>query len=185
MLTLKKPDDRTRALYWVAKAQARIETRYAINAIEITKTTITATNGRCLHTVTMKTNIPPGLYRVIKARKTEMHIVLDTEAGNFPKWEDIIPAHPHQFSGWDFELRLSAILSALGTKGIFANPKYIEDATGLFEICFCRYKTPDRHIVFASKDFKYRAIVMPISGPDLKHIKVKNAQDILNPKMPK
>jgi hypothetical protein len=78
-------------LRFIANAQAKSSTRYAINGIHVEDNAIVATDGRRMHWYEGKHSLPDGLYKV--KSNTKGHIVIEREpdesAGIYPKWREI------------------------------------------------------------------------------------------------
>ena len=92
----------------------------------------------------IKTTFKPGFYKVLKNTKTLIQLDKVENAGNFPKWRDIIPDHKkyfiHHTETWPL------IVADLGSLGIGVNTLFLEPLGLFYDKVKVYFGEPDRPI---------------------------------------
>ncbi len=169
---------RLRIFQWVAKARAGESTRYALKYVQIKPKCIAATDGRHLNYAEGDFSAyESGMYEVLLNRNNRIVMLLDEDAGNFPKWQDILPDHKTFFetscSDGGVCDDFSNTFFALSKLDIMVNPTFLKDALWDDEMK-CYYGEPENPVhltcsVGRGKDsYKLGAIVMPTKAPKIK-----------------
>ncbi len=169
---------RLRIFQWVAKARAGESTRYALQYVQINPKCIVATDGRHLNYAEGDfSEYEPGMYEVLLNRSNRVVMLLEEDAGNFPKWRDILPEHKKFFETTSSDGGVcddfSNTFFALSKLDIMVNPTFLKDALWDDEMK-CYYGEPDRPVhlscdVGRDKDsYKLGASVMPTKAPTIK-----------------
>jgi hypothetical protein len=159
---------------YVLKARAKEAARYTINFLLVEQDRIVATDGRRLHYADIAgigAIYAPGQYEVLKHNRTNIVLlkVDDDKAGNFPKYEMLIP----DYDQWLESEEYPSIVAALGKAGWAFNPDYLSAAIIPFETAKVFYslesdKLDDRGkqipkpLLIKYADKKLTALVMPV-----------------------
>lgn len=157
----------------VSKALAKNTARYALLYIKVNLDCIVGIDGMRLHVVYGDfTGFECGSYEVLKNNQ-KLFLAMkvdDTQAGNFPKWQCVIPErfeyrieHPDtskltdcQFFGFVF-----------ANNGILINQDFLKDALENLNNPFVEFISPERPVMVTAKDkhFAYHSLIMPTTPP--------------------
>ena len=161
------------ALRFVISAKSKEVTRYAINHILVEKNKFVGTDGKRLHIADIEHNFDTGLYEVVKCNKSIVLMLKNDDAGNFPKYEDIIPKHEQcfQVKYGENPKQITTILAGLGKKDVFVNYEYLKPIVEVGETWEIQFGEPDRPIYFKSEVLS--AVLLPFNGEPAKYEAVK------------
>lgn len=157
---------------FVCQAVSKETTRYAITHVKIEAGHFVATNGERLHIAEIEHEYEPGLYEVIKCNQSIVVLFKDDDAGNFPKWRDIVPEHESYFDASPVNYDLTTgqtVAFGLAQKGIMLNPNWlIPLGSDDWRVYFGE---PDRPVLCKSishdKLTGKSAVLMPVTSPKI------------------
>ena len=150
---------------FVVRAMAKRPTRHAFQRrILVDENRFVATDGQRLHTADIGHSYEPGMYEVMQCSAKGIVLLKDNDAGNFPKWQDIVPNHNDYFevnhSGEKWANPVN-IAFGLAQKGIVLNPQLLHAAVGDYNNWTVYFGEPDRPVLLVCKE--KRAVIMPIN----------------------
>ena len=161
-------------LRFVCRAVAIESSRYALGMVLVGKDCFVATDGKRMHIANIEHDYPPGQYRIVE--NDRIVVLLKTDPGRFPDWQEIIPEHKDFFVVDDNRIvdGLATIAAfGLAQKGIACREGNLNDALGKYGEWEIFFGNPSEPVmcVFGEK----QAILMPVNTSPKIEFKTKGS----------